>query len=375
MRRPIKVSVIGCGRAAQDLHLPALGRISDVEVAGLADPNPHALDAAGEGFGIRRRTDDYRELLEDGAIDVACIATPTKLHAEVALAALEAGKHLLVEKPLALSLDDCDLLVERAARSGLKAMVGFNLRWHRHVRRARELVRRGRLGDLKLLRSAFTSANLVRADLPRWRVDLADGGGILAIAAVHHLDLWRFLLSEEIAELYCAASGRADHAAPATAAIVGSTPRGVRVAGAFCAENGNENGFAIYGTEAWLGASLYRFEGPDLMPRDAAAGDLRRRVGRPARFARELVREVGSIRRGGGFAASYEAEWRNLVDAIRHDAPLECGLENGREVTRALLAAQQAAVLGRKVRLAEAPRALPVDHRSAAAVPSGAARA
>ena len=177
--------------------------------------------------------------------------------------------------------------------------------------------------------------------------------------AVHHLDLWRFLLAEDLGEVFCgAAAGTGGASGADTAAIVASTSGGVRIAGEFCAVTGQENEFAIYGSEAWLRASLYRFDSFELMPREATGGDFARRASGVGRFAAELARAAPSIRRGGDFDASYVAEWRHFVGAIRRDAPVECGFDEGREATRILLAALESAQAGRPVRLADAPRAV-----------------
>jgi predicted dehydrogenase len=355
MRR-LSVGVIGCGRAACDLHLPTIGRSSEAEVVAVADPDPAALDRVGERFGVTRRSGDYRELLADESIEAICVAAPTDLHAEVTLSALDAGKHVLVEKPLALSIDDCDALVERASATGLKAMVGFNLRWHRHARRARELIRRGGLGEVGLLSSTFASPSLIR-EVPPWRADPARGGGLLAMQAVHHLDLWRFLLDQEIEEVFCSTPGAAEPG-PVTAGVVASGSGGTTIAASFCAATGQENEFAVYGSEAWLRASLYRFDSFELMPREAAAGDIGQRARRSARLLAEIARAAPNIRRGGDFEVSYQAEWRQFAGAIRRDEPLECGFEQGREATRVLLAVLQSAELGTAVRVADARRAI-----------------
>ena len=355
---PLRVGVIGCGRAACDLHLPALARVRDAEAIAIADPDRTALERAGDRFGVPRRSEDYRELLADEAIEAVCVAAPTHLHAEVGLAALDAGKHVFVEKPLALSLDECDLLVERATESGLTTMVGFNLRWHHHVRGARELIQRGELGELSLLSSAFMSPSLLR-EVPSWRADPARGGGLLALQAVHHLDLWRYLLGQEIDEVLCGASRETGSGAgPGAAAVTARSAGGVRIAGAFCAVTGQENEFAVYGSEAWLRASLYRFDGVELMPRESTGGDLGRQARRPGRFLSDLARAAPRLRRGGDFKSSYQAEWRQFVDAIRHERPTECGFEEGREVTRVLLAVLQSAEAGGAVRVEDAPRSV-----------------
>jgi myo-inositol 2-dehydrogenase / D-chiro-inositol 1-dehydrogenase len=355
--RPLRVGIIGCGRAACNLHLPALGRIGEAEAVALADPSPEALNRAGERFAVARRSSDYRELLADESIEAVCVTAPTYLHTEVALAALDAGKHVLVEKPLALSLDDCDLLVERAAESGVKTMLGFNLRWHRQARRARELARRGDLGKLSLLRTAFVSPTML-SDLPPWRADPTRGGGLLAMQSVHHLDLWRFLLAEEIEEVFCMASSHAGDAGPGTAVITASTTSGIGVVGAFSAITGRENEFAIHGSDAWLRASFVRFDSLELMPREMGAGDFRWRARRPARSLAEFARAAPALRQGGDYVLSIQREWRQFVDAIRRDGPIECRFEDGREATRILLAVIESAETGAAVRVANAPRAM-----------------
>jgi predicted dehydrogenase len=351
------VGMIGGGRAAVEHHLPALGRIDDAEVVALADPSEEALRQTGEAFGIARRSADYQELLADESIEAVCLATPSDLHAEMTMAALDAGKHVLVEKPLALTLEDCDRMIERAAASDRKTLVGFNLRWHRLVQRALELIRGGRIGKVRLLRSVFATPSLVTGGIPDWRLDPGQGGGMFALQSVHHLDLWRFLLGEEIEQIYCAASGQPDAPGPGTAAMVATTSGGTRIAGEICAVTGQENEFAVYGSEGWLGASLYRFDSFEFVPQFSTVGDLGRRVRGLGRFAGELRRAVPNIRRGGDFHASYEAEWRHFIEVVRRDVPAECSFEDGREAARILLAALESAESGQPVRVAETGRA------------------
>jgi predicted dehydrogenase len=340
-----------------ELHLPALARIEEADTVALADPDRGALDRAGERFAVARRSEDFRELLADDSIEAVGVAAPSYLHTEITLAALDAGKHVLVEKPLALSLDDCDLLVEGAAESGLRTMVGFNLRWHRLARRARELVRRGALGKVSLVSSTFISHTLLN-ELPSWRADPSRGGGLLAMQSVHHLDLWRFLLGEEVEQVFCGVSSETPATGPGSAVINASTGSGIGIVGSFCALTGQENELAVYGSDAWLRASFVRFDSLVLMPREETGGDLRWRARRPARSLVEIARAAPALRRGGDFALAYQAEWRQFAEAIRNGGPIECGFEDGREATRILLAAVESAETGRTVPVADAPRTL-----------------
>jgi len=348
--KPLSIGLIGCGRATQDHHLPALKRVREVGVVALADPYQAALVCAGRRFFVFRWHADHRELLEDESIDAVCVAAPSELHTEIALDAIDAGKHVLVEKPLALSLADCDALNERAASAGVTGMVGFNLRWHRLVRRARAAIDSGEIGEPRLLQSVFASPSLLGTDIPEWRLDPGRGGGMLAMQAVHHLDLWSALLDDEVEQVHCTGFAGPGGSGLGSAAVSATTRGGVTIASAFCSVTGQENGFSVYGSEGWLSASLYGFDSFRTLPRDATLGDLGRHARAPLRFAAELARAAPSLRLGGDFAASYVLEWRHFVDAIRRDRAVECGFEAGREATRVLLAVLESARTGAGVR-------------------------
>ena len=135
-RAPVRVGLIGCGRVAQERHLPALESLSSAKVVAVADIDANRLEMVANRFQVVRRATDFRTLVDDPDIDALAVCVPAQRHVVVAIAALAAGKHLLIEKPLALDLEECDLLIEKAAKSISKVTVGFNLRWHRLLREA-----------------------------------------------------------------------------------------------------------------------------------------------------------------------------------------------------------------------------------------------
>src|SRR5215210_2981605 len=252
MRAPTRIGVIGCGRAARNLHLPALSRIEQAEVVGVAGRSGRSAEEMRRAFGLPRAFADAGELLADDSIDAVCVATPTLTHAELALAAIEAGKHVLVEKPLALSLDECDTMIERAEARGVRAAVGFNMRWHPQVTRARELIRSGRIGEPRVLGTTLSGGEL-RSGRPEWRRDPARGGGALLRAAPHHIDLWRFLLDDEVARVSSSMSawGRAG-------VLAAETEGGVGIATELSDSAGPTNELRVQGASGRLRASLYR---------------------------------------------------------------------------------------------------------------------
>jgi myo-inositol 2-dehydrogenase/D-chiro-inositol 1-dehydrogenase len=350
--RLVKLGLIGCGNVAESRHLPALQSLQDAEVVAAADINPDRLKQVTDRFHIERRYPDFRALLDDPAIEAVAVCVPAQFHVEVALAALDAGKHLFIEKPLALSLDESDRLIERAAQSPYKVMVGFNMRWHRLVRQAREIVQRRALGPVKSLRSVITSR--FRENEPEWVKRRKLGGGVLIELAVHSFDLWSFLLQSEVQEVFAMSrSGRWDDE---TATVTARMANGVLTSAVFSKGTGENSEMEIYGQNGRLHISNYRFDGLEFLPSSSFPGSVRTRLGRMADTLKELPQAASAIRQGGDFVASYQAEWRHFIDAIRQDTPVESTLEDGRRALQVVLAAVESASLGQPVKVAQASR-------------------
>lgn len=153
--KTVRVGFVGCGRVTETRHLAALRGMRGVEASALADVDAARMSKVGDAYGVERRYEDWQRLVRDERVDAVAVCAPPALHAPVALAALEAGKHVFVEKPLALKLEECDELDAAASRAeGLKVTVGFNMRFHRLVREARDTLARGELGRVKLDRKS-----------------------------------------------------------------------------------------------------------------------------------------------------------------------------------------------------------------------------
>ena len=134
-------------------------------LAAVCDPDPGRLESTGARYRDARRFQDYEDLLSSDEIEGVVIATPALRHAEHARAALEAGKHVLVEKPLALSLADCDDLVVRADASRLTAMVGHTFVYSEPVRYLRRLIEAGDLGRVLYAYAHRLNLGVIREDL------------------------------------------------------------------------------------------------------------------------------------------------------------------------------------------------------------------
>ena len=343
---PLKLGIIGCGWVTETRHLPALRRLEGVQVVAFSDVNTERLDKVANLFHIKDRYTDYRQLLRDRPIDAVAVCVPTQQHVEVALAALDAGKHVFIEKPLALRLDECDSLIERARVSSAKVMVGFNLRWHRLVRKAREMLDLGVLGKPESIRTVLNSHH---ENIPEWRKLRRSGGGVLFEQAVHHFDLWRFLLRSEVEEIF--AVGRSGQWEDEAAAVTGSMKNGILVSALFSQRTASTNEIEIYGRNGVLRVSCYRFDGFEFVPNTTHDGDLKARLRRIAKRARDLPHLPSAWRQGGDFVASYNTEWRHFIDSIQHNVPLECTLEDGKRALQVVLAAVDSVSLGKPVKL------------------------
>jgi myo-inositol 2-dehydrogenase / D-chiro-inositol 1-dehydrogenase len=323
----LKVGVIGCGLIAETQHLPTLLSMPAVRVVATADSDADRLKRVSDRFHISARYSDYHALLANAAIDAVVVCAPVQFHAPIVLAALDAGKHVLVEKPLALSVDECRQIAERAARSATLLMVGFNLRWHRITLAAHRVIESGALGRIEAVRSVISSRTRYRADAPEWWKSRRLGGGTLIEQGVHHYDLWRFLLAKEVDEI-CAISRSGDWQ-DEVAAISGRMTNGTLVSALFTIASSSDNQIEIFGEKGRLSISLYRFDGLHFLPAGSLAGDLGLRVRHFAESLRGLGRAAPILAKGGDWAWSFRNEWQHFVNAIQKGEDVGCTVEDG----------------------------------------------
>jgi myo-inositol 2-dehydrogenase/D-chiro-inositol 1-dehydrogenase len=318
--------------------LPALESLSSAKVVAVADVNANRLEMVANRFQVVRRATDFRALVDDPDIDVLAVCVPAQRHVVVALAALAAGKHLLIEKPLALDLDECDLLIEKAATSTSRVTVGFNLRWHRLLREGREMIRRGGLGEIELIRTTLTSHH---DKVPDWRRRREDGGGALNEMAVHHFDVWRFLLDSEVDEVF--ATTRSGDWDDETVTVTARLANGALATSLVSQCTSSNNEIEIHGQRGRLRIDCYQFDGLDYTATASPPGDIRSRVRKIARTVTKLPGAAMGLRQGGDYVGTYRTEWRNFIHCIQQDTPVECTLEDGRRATQIMLASQESA--------------------------------
>jgi predicted dehydrogenase len=201
---PLRVALLGAGWI-MDFHARAVIEHPRAELVAAASWREPSLAKLAERYGIPRTTTDWRALAGDPDIDAAVIGTPNALHAEQAIAFLEAGRHVLVEKPMARTVAEADAMVAAARGSGARLMVAHCWRFHADVRALRARVAAGELGEVVKTRGY----GVHEAWGPKgWFVDreLA-GGGALVDMGVHAIDTARFVLGGPLPERVCAAVG------------------------------------------------------------------------------------------------------------------------------------------------------------------------
>lgn len=200
----IRVGVIGCGSIAQHRHLPEYKSNKNVEIVAVCDINEERAQAVAEKYGVKAYT-NYEELVSSGLVDVVSVCTPNYLHAPISIAALNAGLHVLCEKPMATSKQEAEEMIAAAKESGKKLMIGHNQRFVPSHQKARKLIESGEIGKIYSFRTAFGHGG------PEgWSVDGKESWffqkekafvGAMGDLGVHKTDLLRFVLGEEITEV------------------------------------------------------------------------------------------------------------------------------------------------------------------------------
>jgi predicted dehydrogenase len=207
----IGVGVIGTGTASLTAHLPALAAAEPFDVVGLYDASSERLAAAADRFP-GRACSSVEELLALPGLDAVIVATPPHSHAELCTAALSAFKHVLVEKPLARTVEECRALVELARKRGVTLAVGHEKRFHPTLERVRSLLAAGSLGTLfycgvhwasnaKLDPERLIPAGFRHGYEWRWR-DPEVGGGLVQDHLPHYVDLLRHWTGQEPLEVH-----------------------------------------------------------------------------------------------------------------------------------------------------------------------------
>lgn len=202
----LRLGIIGLGRAATGT-IPSVEKHPNMEVAAVADIRPEIVerfkaDRAVEGFG------SVEALCDSPNVDAVYIATPTNLHTEHVIAAAERGKHVMVEKPMAITLDDAQRMIDATSRNNVQLQVGHSQSFEPPMRRIRQLVQGGELGALRMMHNWYYNDWIYRPRLPD-ELNTAMGGGVVFRQGAHQFDIMR-LIAGGIVRTVRATTGRWD---------------------------------------------------------------------------------------------------------------------------------------------------------------------
>jgi xylose dehydrogenase (NAD/NADP) len=197
--RRLRLGILGAGRIAQKAIAPAAHKARNVDLVAAAS---RELKRA-ESLGARRAYDSYDALLADPDVDAVFITTHNGLHCKLAIAAMQRGKHVLCEKPLAPTVAECERMVAESERTGMRLMEAFMYRYHPQIAALQQIARSGRIGDVRHLDSSF-HFHLDRPDDVRLKPEW--GGGALLDVGCYCVSACRLLLGEDVSEVASSAT-------------------------------------------------------------------------------------------------------------------------------------------------------------------------
>ncbi len=307
MSDTLKLAIIGAGAITQVAHLPVLRKLKGVQVVAICDADLPKARALASRFQVRDAFSDIEETLEYEQLDAVAICTPNHLHEPHVQAALSAGLHVLVERPLALSATGAQKLLRQAEKRSRVLMVGMNHRYRSDVQIVRSFVQSGELGRLESIRGSWHVLRPGRAQLGwRQRREESGGGAMLDLGhAILDLGFW-----------------------------LGNSPRPLRVSASLSGGDGGgrgveqsgsafivcEGGFSLFLDVTWHHVGEGERFGLGLRGSKGTAGINPLHVWKELHGVPTDVAPTGATGRENAFSASYRAEWAHFLAVVRGEA-------------------------------------------------------
>ena len=198
----IGICLIGCGRAGMIHAWNFVNRIPGAALVALADPVAEALKSASDELGVKNTYLDYHDALARGDVDAVVVVSPTKYHHDIVLDAAAAKKHVLCEKPLAMTEAECDEMIAMCAKNSVKLQVGFMRRFDESFMAAKNMIDAGEIGDVVLVKSHTRGPSTPQP----WMYDIHKSNGPLAEVNSHDIDTLRWFTGSEFKSLYAIGS-------------------------------------------------------------------------------------------------------------------------------------------------------------------------
>lgn len=192
------IVLIGAGRAGM-IHARNLrASVPHAALTAVVDPVEEAAQAACRELELERCYTDYRQALADDTVDAVVVVTPTKYHCGIVVEAARAGKHILCEKPMAMTVEECERMEEETARQGVKLQLAFMRRFDENFVKAKKVVDSGAIGDVVMVRSNTRGPSIPKP----WMYDISKSNGPLAEVNSHDIDTLRWFTGSEFQSLY-----------------------------------------------------------------------------------------------------------------------------------------------------------------------------
>jgi glucose-fructose oxidoreductase len=332
-KRYVRYAVVGLGHIAQVAVLPAFGNARrNSRLAALVSGNAVKRKELSAKYGLERSYsyEQYDECLKSGAIDAVYIALPNHMHCEYAVRAARAGVHVLCEKPLAVTEEECLQMAQAARESQVRLMTAYRLHFERANLEALEVARSGRIGEPRLFTSDFTM-QVVPGNI---RVKRATGGGVLYDIGIYCINAVRSLFGEEPVEVLASVAGALDEVEESVSAVLRFP--GDRVASFTCSFGAAKvSAYRLIGTKGDLVVDPAYEYALALKHRLTIGGETHeRRFAKRDQFAPELL---------------------YFSDCVLHNREPEPGAEEGLADVRIIRALYRSAQSGRPVELAPFP--------------------
>ena len=203
MKQTVRIGIVGTG-FARAVQIPAFLNCANAEIVSVASASLKNAESTAKQFNIKHFTDDWRETVDLEAVNLICITTPPNLHFEQAVRAIENGKHVLCEKPMAMSVAEARTMTEKAGEKNLLALIDYELRFQAGRQKAFEIIRNGDIG--KIIHAKYNFRAPHRGDPSiawNWWSDERAGGGALGAIGSHAIDSFQWLAGAEISQIFC----------------------------------------------------------------------------------------------------------------------------------------------------------------------------
>ena len=204
--KQLNIGIIGAGRIGK-VHMQSITyNVPTAKVLGITDVFKDGLQDLADKYGIEKVYNDYKEMLADKDIDAVLVCSSTDTHADISIEAAEAGKHVFCEKPVDLTPEKVQAVIDAVAKAGVKLQVGFNRRFDHNFAHVRSLINDGKVGNLELIKITSRDPEPPPAEYA------AVSGGMFLDMTIHDFDMARFLAGSDVTEVYASATCLVDPA-------------------------------------------------------------------------------------------------------------------------------------------------------------------